>query len=201
MSDVPEELRDFVSPGRIENPFAKPTSSTLRDSGTLPPTTAPFGGVTRQMIPPKGPRQGVDITNRSMQVERGPVPNKRLFGRQFAWPCYVAPATDAILARALEANVVTTDDVPFIMRVSQLIAQTMRRETPSTTDVETAIVFRSEEQIEQISSGEYEVKIARNSSKSSDAMSPKQLRMYWINTAKAVLAKLRDTTETPASTS
>jgi hypothetical protein len=171
--DELEGLKDFVSPGRLTDPFG--------DKSGVP--------ASRQSKTPRG----LGLTERSGLLNRADAGRpKRLLGslsRQ--WPCYVSPNTEAHLEKCLADGKFSEDDVPTIMKIAMTVAQVLRRNTITMTDLTSAIEFRSIDNLRRVLSGEVTITMARNNpNQNSGMMDSRQLKMYWTSLAQAVLAKL-----------
>lgn len=90
---------------------------------------------------------------------------------------------------ALADQKITDEELPTIYRLGMAIAAANRRKTPTLTDIETAFIFRSRENLEKIASGEVVLKIQKFDMEGKAAIDPRKIAEYWKKFAGSVLEK------------
>lgn len=184
-------LEHFVSPGQLEDPFGTKTGST---SDTGRHTKVNFTNPRRSYVPSQTPPRPTKTLERNLASQ---ITSKRPDSAHPARPAnlptyYVSSATRRLIAEKVQAEPsLVGEQLPQIFEMAVWISKTMGRDLPTFSDMEAAFEFRTEDQLEQVGKGQAQVSLTRWEPTQGNAMSEKQLRMYWMSFASAVLKFIR----------
>jgi hypothetical protein len=160
---VDKSLNDYIAPGRLSDPFGQKTTGRSKIPQVLPSEIRP-------------------VANRPLAKIRSPFEQKR------DWPYPVSFNTDRILDQAIIDGEMMEEEVPLLMQIAQAVGKVLGRPSPTATDLQFAMGFRTIERIKQMISGEINYNIPQSNMKNPGGMmNPMQMKTFWTSLAKGVL--------------
>ena len=100
---------------------------------------------------------------------------------------YVSLASQRLIQKYVDEGNLTPEELPFIFELSMIAANLFHRSSPSLSDVEIALKFRTIDHMKQVANGESLFDIPRNDPSSGHVLPTKQLAQLWKAVATQML--------------
>lgn len=100
---------------------------------------------------------------------------------------YVSQASQRYLTMQIEKKELEIEEVPTIYKLALIISGLFRRTSPTYSDVETAIKFRTIENTQRVAAGEVEIDIVRHEVTKMEVMPKRERLLFWRTVAERIV--------------
>jgi hypothetical protein len=100
---------------------------------------------------------------------------------------YVSQATQRYITMQVEKNELSNEEVPTIYKLALIISGVFRRNAPTYSDVETAVLFRTIEHTREVAAGEVEFDLVRHEVRTMEVMPKKERLVFWRTVAQRIV--------------
>lgn len=104
-------------------------------------------------------------------------------------PYFISQASKNFIAKQIENGILTSAELENIFKIANIISGIFKRNIPTYSDIEIAIIFRTIEHARQVASGEIEMDLKRNDTKTLEVMPRKERIKFWQMVAELLVEK------------
>jgi len=112
-------------------------------------------------------------------------------------PFFISQASKNFIAKQVENGVLSADELENIFKIAGIIGVIFKRNAPTYSDIEIAITFRTIDHARQVASGEVEIDLKRNDTKTLEVMPRKERIKFWKMVSVLLIEKFDQPTEVP----
>jgi hypothetical protein len=176
--DISTMSEEFVSPGRLDNPFGEADGKAEFRRHYAPAPKSP------ELETPQNRKyvQSQDQPGRPASETR----DVDVYQSSF----YISKVSQKALRDAVTAQAISEAEVPVVLQIAKVIGSCFDRSTPTVSDVEIALDFRSLERVRQIASGEVQCAVVRLDPTNRELLPRKKLLEMWRKVAGVVEKEL-----------